>query len=589
MRALQYVNRYLKKYRYLLLLGFFFTVSSRVFAVLAPSLVGDSITEIEQFIQSGSSDLSAIKKILVTNITLIIGAAFISVAFTFSMRQTIINVSRHIEYDLKNTIYDHYQKLSLRFYKQNRTGDLMSRISEDVSRVRMYVGPALMYSINTVTLFIIVISYMVSVAPKLTLYTLLPLPILSIMIYRLSKAIHERSTLVQQMLSQLSTFAQESFSGINVIKSYAIESNRITEMARISTESRVKNMSLVQVQAWFFPMMILLIGISNVLVIFIGGSQYINGQIELGVLAEFIIYVNMLTWPVATVGWVTSIVQQAEASQKRINEFLGQEPEIQDTSSANQKIDNVAVAFKDVHFTYDDTGIQALDGVSFDLAQGKTLAIMGPTGSGKTTLLQLLSKTYLPYSGVVMLGGNPLPQYAQEDIRNAMGVVPQQAFLFSDTIANNIRFGKQDATQEEIESAAKRAAVHENIMGFNAQYNTMLGERGITLSGGQKQRVSIARALIKEPKLLLLDDCLSAVDTETEEAILSSLKAINKNTTTIIVCHRVSSAKNADYILILEAGKVAQFGTHASLLKSEGYYKELYAQQRLEKESKSTF
>ena len=297
----------------------------------------------------------------------------------------------------------------------------------------------------------------------------------------------------------------------------------------------------------------------------------------------------MLTWPVATVGWVTSIVQQAEASQKRINEFLGQEPEIQDTSSANQKIDNVAVAFKDVHFAYDDTGIQALDGVSFDLAQGKTLAIMGPTGSGKTTLLQLLSKTYLPYSGVVMLGGNPLPQYAQEDIRNAMGVVPQQAFLFSDTIANNIRFGKQDATQEEIESAAKRAAVHENIMGFNAQYNTMLGERGITLSGGQKQRVSIARALIKEPKLLLLDDCLSAVDTETEEAILSSLKAINKNTTTIIVCHRVSSAKNADYILILEAGKVAQFGTHASLLKSEGYYKELYAQQRLEKESKSTF
>ena len=589
MRALQYVNRYLKKYRYLLLLGFFFTVSSRVFAVLAPSLVGDSITEIEQFIQSGSSDLSAIKKILLINIALIIGAALISVAFTFSMRQTIINVSRHIEYDLKNTIYDHYQKLSLRFYKQNRTGDLMSRISEDVSRVRMYVGPALMYSINTVTLFIIVISYMVSVAPKLTLYTLLPLPILSIMIYRLSKAIHERSTLVQQMLSQLSTFAQESFSGINVIKSYAIESNRITEMARISTESRGKNMSLVQVQAWFFPMMILLIGISNVLVIFIGGSQYINGQIELGVLAEFIIYVNMLTWPVATVGWVTSIVQQAEASQKRINEFLGQEPEIQDTSSANQKIDNVAVAFKDVHFTYDDTGIQALDGVSFDLAQGKTLAIMGPTGSGKTTLLQLPSKTYMPYSGVVMLGGNPLPQYAQEDIRNAMGVVPQQAFLFSETIANNIRFGKQDATQEEIESAAKRAAVHENIMGFNAQYNTMLGERGITLSGGQKQRVSIARALIKEPKLLLLDDCLSAVDTETEEAILSSLKTINKNTTTIIVCHRVSSAKNADYILILEAGKVAQFGTHASLLKSEGYYKELYAQQRLEKESKSTF
>lgn len=567
-----------------MLLGLLFTVSSRVFAVLAPSLVGDSITEIEQFIQSGATDLTSIKKVLLTNIALIVGAALISGGFTFAMRQTIINVSRHIEFDLKNTIYDHYQKLSLRFYKQNRTGDLMNRISEDVSKVRMYVGPALMYSINTATLFIIVISYMASVAPKLTLYTLLPLPILSFMIYRLSKAIHERSTLVQVMLSQLSTFAQESFSGINVIKSYAIESDRMAEMQRISAESRTKNMSLVQVQAWFFPMMILLIGISNILVIFIGGSQYINEQIELGVLAEFIIYVNMLTWPVATVGWVTSIVQQAEASQKRINEFLGQEPEIQDNSKANKTLDDFGITFKNVDFTYDDTGIHALNDVSFELAEGKTLAIMGPTGSGKTTLLQLLSKTYLPHSGEVMLGGNPLGAYAQHEIRNAMGVVPQQAFLFSDTIANNIRFGKQDATQEEIETAAKQAAVHENIIDFAAKYDTMLGERGITLSGGQKQRVSIARALIKQPKLLLLDDCLSAVDTETEEAILSSLKA-KKDTTTVIVCHRVSSAKNADYILILNNGKVAQFGSHKSLVNKEGYYKELYTQQRLEEES----
>lgn len=567
-----------------MLLGLLFTVSSRVFAVLAPSLVGDSITEIEQFIQSGATDLTSIKKVLLTNIALIVGAALISGGFTFAMRQTIINVSRHIEFDLKNTIYDHYQKLSLRFYKQNRTGDLMNRISEDVSKVRMYVGPALMYSINTATLFIIVISYMASVAPKLTLYTLLPLPILSFMIYRLSKAIHERSTLVQVMLSQLSTFAQESFSGINVIKSYAIESDRMAEMQRISAESRKKNMSLVQVQAWFFPMMILLIGISNILVIFIGGSQYINGQIELGVLAEFIIYVNMLTWPVATVGWVTSIVQQAEASQKRINEFLGQEPEIQDNSKANKTLDDFGITFKNVDFTYDDTGIHALNDVSFELAEGKTLAVMGPTGSGKTTLLQLLSKTYLPHSGEVMLGGNPLDAYSQHDIRNAMGVVPQQAFLFSDTIANNIRFGKQDATQEEIETAAKQAAVHENIIDFAAKYDTMLGERGITLSGGQKQRVSIARALIKQPKLLLLDDCLSAVDTETEEAILLSLKA-KKETTTVIVCHRVSSAKNADYILILNNGKVAQFGSHKSLVNKEGYYKELYTQQRLEEES----
>ena len=582
MRALQYLNRYLKKYRFLLLLGLLFTVSSRVFAVLAPSLVGDSITAIEQFIRSGEADLTDIKRLLLTNIALIVGAAVISGIFTFSMRQTIINVSRHIEYDLKNTVYNHYQKLSLRFYKQNRVGDLMSRISEDVSRVRMYVGPALMYSINTLTLFIIVISYMVSVAPKLTLYTLLPLPILSFLIYRLSRAIHERSTLVQQMLSKLSTFSQESFSGINVIKSYAIEPNRTVEMASISKESRTKNMSLVQVQAWFFPMMILLIGISNVLVIFIGGNQYMNGQIELGVLAEFIIYVNMLTWPVATVGWVTSIIQQAEASQKRINEFLGQEPDIQDGVTANKKITSIDISFDKVNFIYDDTGIQALKDVSFKLPSGKTLAVMGPTGSGKTTLLQLLSKTYLPHSGKVSLGNSALQDYSQHDIREIMGVVPQQPFLFSDTIAHNIRFGKPDATEEEIEKAAKQASVHANIVGFKAGYETMLGERGITLSGGQKQRVSIARALIKNPKILLLDDCLSAVDTETEEAILNELKKNNKDTSTIIVCHRVSSAKNADYILVLKDGEIAQYGTHKELVNKAGYYKELYEEQRIE-------
>ena len=551
MRALQYLNRYIKKYKFLLLLGLLFTVSSRVFAVLAPSLVGDSITAIEQFVRSGETDLTGIKRLLLTNIAIILGAALISGVFTFSMRQTIINVSRHIEYDLKNNVYNHYQKLSLRFYKQNRVGDLMSRISEDVSRVRMYVGPAMMYSINTVTLFVIVISYMISVAPKLTLYTLLPLPILSFLIYRLSRAIHVRSTLVQQMLSKLSTFSQESFSGINVIKSYAIETNRTLELAAISKESKTKNMSLVQVQAWFFPLMILLIGISNVLVIFIGGNQYINGQIELGVLAEFIIYVNMLTWPVATVGWVTSIVQQAEASQKRINEFLGQEPDIQDGISANKKPLKFDIRFEKVNFMYDDTGIQALKDVSFSLESGKTLAVMGPTGSGKTTLLQLLSKTYLPHSGKVSLGGFALDEYAQKDIREIMGVVPQQPFLFSDTIAHNIRFGKPDATKQEIEKAAKQAAIHKNIIEFTAGYETMLGERGVTLSGGQKQRVSIARALIKNPKILLLDDCLSAVDTETEEVILNKLKENNKDTSTIIVCHRVSSAKNADYILIL--------------------------------------
>ena len=582
MRALQYLNRYLKKYRFLILLGLLFTVSSRVFAVVAPSLVGDSITAIEQFIRSGEANLTDIKILLLTNIALIIGAALISGLFTFSMRQTIINVSRHIEYDLKNNVYDHYQKLSLRFFKQNRVGDLMSRISEDVSRVRMYVGPALMYSINTVTLFIIVISYMVSVAPKLTLYTLLPLPILSFLIYRLSRAIHERSTLVQQMLSKLSAFSQESFSGINVIKSYAIETNRTSGMVSISKESRNKNMSLVKVQAWFFPLMILLIGISNVLVIFIGGNQYINGQIELGVLAEFIIYVNMLTWPVATVGWVTSIVQQAEASQKRINEFLSQKPDIQDCIKATKKLSNFNISFDNVNFIYDDTGVKALKNVSFKLQTGKTLAIMGPTGSGKTTILQLLSKTYLPNSGKVSLGDFSLEEYAQKDICEIMGVVPQQPFLFSDTIAHNISFGKPNANKLEIEKAAKQASVHSNIVDFKRGYETMLGERGITLSGGQKQRVSIARALIKRPKILLLDDCLSAVDTETEEAILNGLRENDKDTSTVIVCHRVSSAKNADYIMILKDGEIAEYGTHEDLVSKAGYYKELYEEQRSE-------
>ena len=445
----------------------------------------------------------------------------------------------------------------------------------------------LVSSVNTITLFVIVISYMISVAPKLTLYTLLPLPILSFLIYKLSKSIHDRSTKVQQLLAQLSTFAQESFSGINVIKSYAIENNRLTEMNRISEDSKNKNMSLVHVQAWFFPMMILLIGFSNILVIFIGGNQYINGEIELGLLAEFIIYVNMLTWPVATVGWVTSIVQQAEASQKRINEFLGQEPEIQDTNKNKTPLTSLDIAFKNVSLNYDDTGIQALKNISFELEEGKTLAVMGPTGSGKTSLLQLLAKTYLPSSGEVYLGKTAIHNYAQDDLRAVLGMVPQQPFLFSDTIANNIRFGKKDATQEEIEVATKQAAVHDNIIDFSEGYETMLGERGITLSGGQKQRVSIARALIKKPKILLLDDCLSAVDTETEETILNALKANTQETTTLIVCHRVSSAKNANIIMVLEDGKITQFGSHEQLLKKAGYYRELYNQQRLENKTEN--
>jgi len=581
-RALQYLNKYLYKYRVRLLLGLLFTVSAKIFAVVAPSLVGDSITRVSEYLSTESGDLPALKRVLLQNIGLIIGAALISGGFTFTMRQTIINVSRYIEFDLKNEIYQHYQKLSLNFYKQNRTGDLMNRISEDVSKVRMYFGPAIMYSINTVALFVIVISYMVSVAPMLTLYALAPLPFLSFAIYRLSRAIHKRSTVVQEYLSKLSAFAQEMFSGIGVLKANAIENTANLKMANLASVSQAKNMHLVQVQSWFFPLMILLIGFSNILVIFIGGNQYINGSIELGVLAEFIIYVNMLTWPVATVGWVTSIVQQAEASQQRINEFLGQEPEIQSPVKTT-KVKSFDIHFEDVSFQYDNALAPALENINFSLESGKTLAILGKVGSGKTTLINLIGRLYDTSSGMVKIGGVDVRQADLSALRQAIAYVPQEAFLFSDTLSNNIKFGDHNASNQEIETVAKWAAVRDNIMDFNDGYETVIGERGVSLSGGQKQRISIARALIKKPKVLLLDDALSAVDTETEETILENLKLNFQGVTTIIVCHRISSAKNADYIMVLDKGRVSQYGSHDELANKDGYYADLYAKQQVDK------
>ncbi|MDG1761092.1 MAG: ABC transporter ATP-binding protein [Flavobacteriaceae bacterium] len=583
MQDLKHLNKYLRKYKTKLLIGVFFTVIARVFALFVPNLVGDSITTVERHITSEYLELSEVKTELIINIALIIGAAIVAGGLTFMMRQMIINVSRFIEFDLKNEIYQHYQKLTLNFYKSNRTGDLMNRISEDVGKVRMYFGPALMYSINTVSLFVIVLSVMVSKAPSLTLYTVLPLPVLSFIIYKLSRMINVRSTVVQEYLSKLSSFTQEIFSGISVIKAYAIEPKINLEMDLLANQSKGKNMELVQVQAWFFPMMILLIGISNIIVIFIGGNQYINGEIELGVLAEFILYVNMLTWPVATVGWVTSIVQQAEASQKRINEFLKVTPEIKTTSKEKREVIG-AIQFDNVHLTYEDTQIEALQGVSFEIAQGSTVAIMGNTGAGKSTVLDLIGRLYDTSQGVLSIDGVPVTEFALEDLRGAVGYVPQNPFLFSDTIANNIRFGNEHATDQEIIEASKISGVHDNIIEFNDQYETLLGERGVTLSGGQKQRISIARALLKEPKILLLDDSLSAVDTETEELILSNLKKHSKGITTLIVCHRVSSAKNADIIIMMNKGIVVEQGTHEELFKSKGIYKELYEKQLSEKE-----
>jgi ATP-binding cassette subfamily B protein len=584
MQELKHLNKYLLKYGKQLAVGILITIVARIFLLFTPRLIRNSIDVVQDYQRGIVTDIAVVRTELIANILYIIGAAIIAGILTFAMRQTIINVSRYIEFDLKNEIYQQYQRLSLNFYKKNRTGDLMNRISEDVGKVRMYVGPAIMYSINTLTLFVIALIYMFNVAPTLTLYTILPLPVLSIVIYNLSRAIHKRSTVVQQYLSKLSTYTQESFSGISVIKAYGIEPMTNSAFAVLSEESKQKQLNLTKVQALFFPLMILLIGISNLLVIYIGGKQYIEGEIDsLGIIAEFIIYVNMLTWPVATVGWVTSIVQQAEASQKRINEFLKEEPEIKNNITEETPIQG-AVHFQDVSFTYDDTNITALKNISFSVNQGETLAIIGKTGSGKSTILDLIGRLYDVNSGKILIDDTEISQLNLNNLRKSIGYVPQDAFLFSDSIKNNIKFGKVNATEEEVITAAKNAAVHNNIVAFNKGYDTVLGERGITLSGGQKQRVSIARAIIKNPKLLLFDDCLSAVDTETEEQILNNLFDISKDTTTIIVSHRVSSAKNAHKIIVLTEGEILQQGTHNELINKEGYYKDLYLKQLTEKE-----
>ena len=582
MKALQFLNKYFYKYRTKLFVGFLITVVARIFSLFTPRLIGNSLTAVEQYVKSENVSLDSIQELLLFNILIIIGASLVSGFFTFLMRQTIINVSRYVEFDLKNEIFWHYQKLTQRFYKNNRTGDLMNRISEDVGKVRMYVGPAFMYSINTVALFIIVISYMISIAPALTLYTILPLPILSVTIYKLSRIINEKSTRVQEVLSKMSSFAQESFSGIGVIKSYNLQRIMNQGFDDLASESYQKNMSLVKVQAWFFPLMILLIGFSNLIVIYVGGNQYINNEIEIGVLAEFIIYVNMLTWPVAVVGWITSIVQQAEASQERINLFLKEEPEIKDGPGVQKEIKG-ALELKNVSLRYPETQIQALENISIKIPSGTTLGILGNIGSGKSTLLDLITRLYDPSEGKILLDGIDLKEYTLEQLREAIGSIPQNAFLFSESIEDNIRFGSLNASREAIQEASKEAVVHKNIIDFKEGYQTLLGERGVTLSGGQIQRVSIARAFIKDPNILLLDDCLSAVDTDTEEEILKHLKKIAQNKTTLIVSHRISSLKHADQIIVFENGKIVQQGKHLDLIGAPGYYKELFEKQQADR------
>ena len=587
MKELKYLNKYFYKYKSNLILGVIIVIIARIFLLFTPGLVRNSINVIDHYRKEIIVDQSIVEYELIQNIFLILLASVLAGIFTFLTRQTIINVSRYIEFDLKNEIYNQYQNLSLNFYKTNKTGDLMNRISEDVSRVRMYVGPGVMYSINTITLLIIVIIYMYRQSPELTLYTICPLPVLSITIYKLSKLINQRTRIVQESLSTISSYSQEVFTGIQIIKSYVIEDKTSKRFNDLSSENKLNQINLAKVQALFFPLMILLIGLSNLLVIYIGGKQYLDGTIrDIGIIAEFIIYVNMLTWPVASIGWISSIIQQAEASQKRINEFLNKRSEIENISpNKSSKIDG-EIIFKNVTYKYLETEIIATKNVSFILKKGSKLGITGSTGSGKSTLMNLICRLYDIEEGEILIDNNPVKKINLKSLRETIGYVPQDTFLFSDTIMNNIKFGLNNATENDVINACKTAKIHNEIMNFDKGYETLLGERGINLSGGQKQRISIARALIKKPKILILDDCLSAMDTETEKAILRSLEDYTKGITSIIISHRISSIKNADNIIVLENGSIVQQGTHNQLIDQNGYYKQLYYKQIIKKETK---
>ncbi len=584
MNELKYLNKYLLKYKTNLLLGFCIIIIARILLLFTPGLIRDSVNVVDEYRKGNIIGIDLVQTELVENIFLILLAAISAGIFTFLTRQTIINVSRYVEYDLKNEIYIQYQRLSLSFYKKNQTGDLMNRISEDVSRVRMYFGPAIMYSINTVTLLIITFFYMYRQSPELTFYTVSPLPVLSYAIYKLSGIINIRSKKVQESLSKLSSFTQEVFTGIQIVKSYAIQNIKSMQFDDLSKENKENQISLVKMQALFFPLMILLIGLSNIFVIFIGGKQYLGGEIEsIGIIAEFIIYVNMLTWPVASLGWISSIIQQAEASQKRINEFLKERSEIIGNPKGFKKIIG-KIEFANVSFMYSESKIQALENLSFTINNKESLGLIGVTGSGKTTLLKLITRSFNLDSGKILIDDKNINEFDVESLRKQIGVVPQDSFLFSDSIINNIRFGKEKASLNEVKQVCKIAGIHNEIIKFKDGYNTILGERGINLSGGQKQRICIARAIIKNPKILILDDCLSALDTETEKKIIKSLKKYIINTTTIISSHRLSSVQNLNEIIILKDGKIIQRGNHEKLVKEKGYYKEIFQKQLTKKD-----
>ncbi|MGO4877133.1 ABC transporter ATP-binding protein [Pedobacter psychrotolerans] len=595
MKHLRRLNKYFLKYKWWIIPGSIFVVISNIFGVVPAQVIGYAVDLITENIQiynlfNGFDRQEIIYSIFSSNLLyfglLVIALYILRGLFLFFMRQTIILMSRHIEFDMKNDIYQHYQELSLGFYRRNNTGDLMNRATEDVNRVRMYVGPAIMYTINTFVLSVLIVWSMFDVNSKLAIYCLLPLPFLVVIIYYVNTLIFKKSGKIQERLSELSSFVQERFSGIRIIKSYVREDYTRNMFEIQSNDYKKDSMSLVKVSALFYPTMMLLIGLSTILTIYIGGIQVMNGSITAGNIAEFIIYINQLTFPVTMLGWVTSLIQRAAASQKRINEFLDIPSDIQSTE-LNAKTINGHIKFNNVSFTYPDTGIEALKNLNFEIKAGSFVAIIGKTGSGKSTLANLIMRMYDVQNGAILVDGNDLKSLNLKNYRSQIGFVPQEVFLFSDTIRNNIAFGLDQVTDEEIYTAAKNASVYHNIINFDEKFETMLGERGITLSGGQKQRVSIARALIKSPGILIFDDCLSAVDTKTEEEILNNLGKMMSGKTSILIAHRISTIKNADKILVLDRGEIIEQGTHSELLSQNGSYTELYNNQLLEEESRS--
>ncbi|HAI76056.1 MAG TPA: ABC transporter [Microscillaceae bacterium] len=587
MQALAYLNKYLYKYKSHLIWGTVFIIISNLFSIIPAQIVRFAFDLIKEnidlyFLYKGFEADQTIYWIFTSAVifygVLIVLMAILRGIFLFFVRQTLIVMSRLIEYDMKHEIYAHYQSLPLSFYRKNNTGDLMARISEDVSQVRMYLGPAIMYGLNMITLFVMVIGYMFWVDVTLSLWTLLPLPILSISIYYVNNLINSRSEAIQRQLSVLSSFVQEAFSGIRVLKAFSREQDTVKELKQESETYRSQALKLVAVEAFFYPLILGLIGLSTLLVVYIGGIQVMEGTITPGIIAEFIIYVNLLTWPVTSLGWITSITQRAEASQARINEFLQTQTDLVSTENLQIPIDG-QIEFKNVSFVFPDSGIEALHQVSFNIPQGKTLAILGTTGAGKSTIANLICRMYDATQGEILIDNRPIQAYHIGFLRGQMGYVPQDVFLFSDTIRNNINFGLAQPSEEKMLQAARDADLYENVMHFTEGFDTKIGERGITLSGGQKQRVSIARAIVREPKILILDDSLSAVDTKTENAILNALQRIMEKRTSIIISHRVSSAKLADHILVLDEGRVIQQGSHESLINQEGFYKDLYERQ----------